>query len=41
MTSKIYPHYMLREIFEEPEALRRTINLEQDRIARWLVPKFL
>jgi len=25
---------MLREIFEEPEALRRTINLEQDRIER-------
>jgi len=25
---------MLREIFEEPEVLRRTINLEQDRIRR-------
>ena len=34
MASEIYPHHMLREIFEEPEVLRRTINLEQDRIER-------
>ena len=34
MTSKTYPHHMLKEIFEEPEALRRTIKLEQDRTRR-------
>jgi len=34
MISKTYPHHMLREIFEEPEALRRTINLERDRIRK-------
>lgn len=34
MPSKTYPHHMLKEIFEEPEALRRTINLEQERIRK-------
>jgi len=34
MISKAHPHYMIREIFEEPEALRRTIKLEQDRIRK-------
>jgi len=32
MISKTYPHHMIREIFEESEALRRTIKLERDRI---------
>ena len=27
-----YPHYMLKEIFEEPEVLRNTIRLERDRL---------
>ena len=34
MTAKAYPHHMLKEIFEEPEVLQKTINLEQDRIRR-------
>jgi len=34
MPSKMYAHHMLKEIFEEPEALRRTINLERDRIQK-------
>ncbi|RLG95973.1 hypothetical protein DRO37_00715 [Candidatus Bathyarchaeota archaeon] len=32
MSSNIYEHYMLREILEEPGALRRTIDLERGRI---------
>jgi glucosamine--fructose-6-phosphate aminotransferase (isomerizing) len=32
MISKTYPHHMLKEIFEEPEALRRTIELEKENI---------
>jgi len=34
MISKAYPHYMLKEIFEEPEALKRTIILERERIQK-------
>ena len=32
ISSDVYEHYMIREILEEPEALKRTIDLEYDRI---------
>jgi len=33
MTQKTYPHHMLREIHEQPEAIRQTLQKEGDRIA--------